>query len=73
MYYIVVCLNDEFCSWTSELPKEEYDNFNFICPHCFGPAVTYTNKFNNITEDEIFGFLLPLIVGEIGNSEESME
>jgi hypothetical protein len=73
MFYLVVCLNREFCGWSSEIGKEEYDSFNFLCPECFGTAITYSSKSNIETEDEIIGFLLPLIVGEAGNSKESME
>jgi hypothetical protein len=68
MYYLAICLNREFCGWSTELPKEDYDAFDFMCPDCFGPAVTYNSKTNVDTEDEILGFLLPLIVGEAGDS-----
>jgi hypothetical protein len=72
MHYIVVCLDREFCGWSAEWPKEEYDLFDYLCPECYGPAVTYTSR-NNIEPEEVLGFLLPLIDGEAGDSEESME
>lgn len=74
MVLIAICLNREFCNWSCELDQEAYEKFEHQCPDCYGPAVTYNSKSQlKEEEDEIFGFLLPLIVGEAGYSEESME
>jgi predicted RNA-binding Zn-ribbon protein involved in translation (DUF1610 family) len=73
MHYIAICLNREFCGWSSELPREEYEDFDFSCPNCYEAAIVHSSNSTINTEDEILGFLLPLIAGEAGDSKESME
>lgn len=73
MYCIAICLNKEFCDWSTELTREEYEVFPFQCPECNSIAVVYNSKTNIKDKEESYGFLLPLIVGEASDSEESME
>lgn len=66
----LVCLAVQSCGWSTQVDQEDYQNFQYICPECYGPAVAYTSKTNIDMEEEILGFLLPLIDEEAGDFGE---